>query len=157
MHITGLACRLPADVNTPSKLHRFLKQQQNGITAVPPPSRWMITAVPPSRWNPADFPACTTHRAGYIEHIDHFDYKFFKINRTEADNMDPNQRLALEVAYEALVDAGAYEALVDAGAYEALVDAGLLSQFEIHQNHQNHCICRNGSTRFVRPQHPLRR
>ncbi|MGM1057639.1 SDR family oxidoreductase [Saccharothrix sp. Mg75] len=44
--------------------------------------------------------------SGYLDRIDHFDSRFFGIPPLEADYMDPNQRIALEVAYEALENAG---------------------------------------------------
>src|SRR5699024_2240106 len=43
---------------------------------------------------------------GEIEDIDQFDYEFFNISKEEADFMDPQQRLSMEVAYEALDDSG---------------------------------------------------
>ncbi|MEU4175690.1 SDR family NAD(P)-dependent oxidoreductase [Streptomyces sp. NPDC026589] len=45
-------------------------------------------------------------RTGYLERIDQFDARFFGIPPLEADYMDPHQRVALEVAYEALENAG---------------------------------------------------
>lgn len=45
-------------------------------------------------------------KAGYLKDIDMFDNNFFKITPKEADIMDPNQRLFLQNAYEAIEDAG---------------------------------------------------
>ncbi len=45
-------------------------------------------------------------KGGYLEEIDKFDAAFFGIPPTEATYMDPNQRLALEVAWETMEDAG---------------------------------------------------
>ena len=45
-------------------------------------------------------------KASYLEDIDKFDYKFFNLSPNEARLMDPNQRIFLESAYEALEDAG---------------------------------------------------
>ncbi len=45
-------------------------------------------------------------KAGYLDEIDKFDAAFFGIPPSEATYMDPNQRLALEVAWEAMEDAG---------------------------------------------------
>lgn len=45
---------------------------------------------------------------GYLEEIDKFDYKFFKISPKEASLMDPSQRMFLEVAWGAIEDAGYY-------------------------------------------------
>ncbi|GAF06361.1 beta-ketoacyl synthase N-terminal-like domain-containing protein [Paenibacillus pini] len=42
----------------------------------------------------------------YLEHIDQFDAKFFRMLPTEASLTSPDQRLLLESAWEALEDAG---------------------------------------------------
>jgi len=42
----------------------------------------------------------------FLESIDNFDYKFFKLSPKEASLMDPNQRLFLEVAWQAIEDSG---------------------------------------------------
>lgn len=43
---------------------------------------------------------------GKIESYDSFDYKFFNMTKTEAEIIDPQQRIFLECAWEALEDAG---------------------------------------------------
>lgn len=45
-------------------------------------------------------------KAGYLSEIDKFDAGFFNISPSEATYMEPNQRVALEVAWEAVEDAG---------------------------------------------------
>ncbi|XP_046556089.1 6-deoxyerythronolide-B synthase EryA2, modules 3 and 4-like [Haliotis rubra] len=45
-------------------------------------------------------------KAGLLKNFDHFDNKLFKINETEAAQMDPQQRQVLECTYMALEDAG---------------------------------------------------
>ncbi|CAG7727963.1 unnamed protein product, partial [Allacma fusca] len=56
------------------------------------------------RWerNAYDIPL----RTGKIPSIDKFDASFFGVSGTQAHRMDPKTRTALEVAYEAIVDAG---------------------------------------------------
>lgn len=55
---------------------------------------------------------------GELEDIDSFDYDFFEISKNEAKFMDPQQRLVMEVAYEALTDAGM---IVDSRAGEKCI------------------------------------
>ncbi|MCR8844347.1 phosphopantetheine-binding protein [Paenibacillus sp. SC116] len=43
---------------------------------------------------------------GYMEDVDKFDYGFFNLSPKEAALMDPNQRLFLQTAWEAIEDAG---------------------------------------------------
>ena len=45
-------------------------------------------------------------KAGYLDEIDKFDYKLFKVTPKEASLMDPNQRLFLQTAWETIEDAG---------------------------------------------------
>jgi amino acid adenylation domain-containing protein len=73
-----------------------------------------ITEVPSLRWNLQDWydknpdaPNKTYSRwGGFVDCIDEFDPLFFQISPREAELMDPQQRLFLEVAWEALEDAG---------------------------------------------------
>lgn len=48
------------------------------------------------------------YRGGFIADVDKFDARFFHISAREAEVLDPQERLFLEVAYETLEDAGYY-------------------------------------------------
>ncbi|GFE82942.1 hypothetical protein GCM10011487_49420 [Steroidobacter agaridevorans] len=48
------------------------------------------------------------YRGGFIADVDKFDARFFAISAREAEVLDPQERLFLEVAYETLEDAGYY-------------------------------------------------
>ncbi len=73
-----------------------------------------IREIPPERWDhephyePDAFVPGKTHSrwAGLLADVDRFDALFFGISPREAETMDPQQRLFLEVTYEALQDAG---------------------------------------------------
>lgn len=90
--IIGLGCRFPGG-ESPGAFWEILREGRDAITG-----------VPAGRWDPAlvDAPA----QGGFLENIDAFDSDFFGIAPREADLMDPQQRILLEVAYEALEDAG---------------------------------------------------
>ena len=47
-----------------------------------------------------------TRWGGFLKGIDQFDSAFFRISRREAERMDPQERLFLEVAYHSIEDAG---------------------------------------------------
>jgi polyketide synthase PksN len=48
----------------------------------------------------------TYEDAAYLDEIDQFDYRFFRLSPKEASLMDPNQRLFLQTAWTTLEDAG---------------------------------------------------
>lgn len=57
------------------------------------------------------------YRGGFIDDVDKFDSLFFNISPREAEMLDPQERLFLEVAWEAIEDAGYYpEILAEEGA-----------------------------------------
>lgn len=45
-------------------------------------------------------------RNGKLKDINHFDAAFFGVHPKQANTMDPQLRLMLEIAYEAIVDGG---------------------------------------------------
>lgn len=49
-----------------------------------------------------------SYRGGFIDDVDQFDARFFSVSAHEAAILDPQERLFLEVAYEAIEDAGYY-------------------------------------------------
>jgi acyl transferase domain-containing protein/NADPH:quinone reductase-like Zn-dependent oxidoreductase/NAD(P)-dependent dehydrogenase (short-subunit alcohol dehydrogenase family)/SAM-dependent methyltransferase/acyl carrier protein len=101
--IIGIGCRFPGEANDPES---FWKLLVNGVDA--------ITEIPRDRWNieghyhpEPGMPGKTYSRwGGFIKGIDQFDPEAFNISPREASHMDPQQRLALEVAWEALEDGG---------------------------------------------------
>ena len=69
--------------------------------------------LPPLRWSEyLGDPVVRTKMAeestdgGYMDGIASFDHEFFGVSPLEAANMDPQQRIMMEVAWEALEDAG---------------------------------------------------
>jgi polyketide synthase 2/polyketide synthase 5 len=86
--IIGMGCRLPGDVDSPAALWRLLVDGRDAI-ADPPADR--IGAQRPG---------------GYLRDVAGFDADFFGVSRREADVLDPQHRLLLEVAWEALEHAG---------------------------------------------------
>ena len=87
-----MACRFPG-ADDPDAFFDLLRRA--GVMAwQAPPDRQ------PLGWGPEDPPA------GFIDGIDRFDAAFFSISAREANEMDPQQRLVLTVAWEALERAG---------------------------------------------------
>lgn len=100
--ITGMGCRFPGA----GDLRSFWTLLYEGNEA--------ITEVPRLRWDsdrlydpdPMKPGKMNTRWGGFIDGVDRFDAAFFGISRREAERMDPQHRLLLEVAWEALEDAG---------------------------------------------------
>lgn len=101
--IIGMGCRLPGPANSPQALWQLLCAGVDAIREIPA-DRWHI----PSFYDPEPgTPGKTYARwGGFIDGIAQFDAAFFGLSPREAAAMDPQHRLLLEVAYEALEDGG---------------------------------------------------
>ncbi|MCG8915261.1 polyketide synthase dehydratase domain-containing protein [Actinokineospora sp. PR83] len=102
--IIGMGCRLPGGSTTPEAFWEFLRAGGDGAVEVPA-DRWSIDEL----YDPSgDVPGTVYVReAGFLtEDVGAFDPHFFGISPREAMEMDPQQRLALEVCWEALERAG---------------------------------------------------
>ncbi|MER5891140.1 type I polyketide synthase, partial [Streptomyces sp. NPDC001941] len=100
--IIGLGCRLPGGIDSPEALWQGLLDGVDAIGEVPP-QRWRA-----DDWHDVDPSApgrMTTRWGGFLDDVAGFDAEFFGISPTEARQMDPQQRLALEVAWAAVEDA----------------------------------------------------
>ena len=100
--IIGLGCRFPGGANDPQRFWQLLASGGDAISRVPP-DRWDADAFYDP--DPSKAGKMTTRWGGFIDQVDGFDPGFFEISPREAARMDPQQRLVLEVAYEALEDA----------------------------------------------------
>src|SRR5919204_4612213 len=96
--IVGLSTRFPGDMNTPEETWQALLEGRDAITDLPE-GRWEEFLGEPriaERINKA------RTRGGYLKDIKGFDSEFFALSKMEADNLDPQQRMALELTWEAL-------------------------------------------------------
>ncbi|MFE9775281.1 type I polyketide synthase [Streptomyces sp. NPDC005931] len=101
--VVGIGCRLPGGAHSPDAFWELLR---SGADAV--------GTLPAGRWN--DYrQASPAHAAvvdrvirhgGFLDDVEGFDAEFFGISPAEAAEMDPQQRILLEVAWEALEHAG---------------------------------------------------
>ncbi|MCO5230004.1 MAG: type I polyketide synthase [Chitinophagales bacterium] len=109
--IVGMAMRLPGGIYTSQDYWKLLS---NGVDA--------ITDIPESRFDAKslydenyDTPGkMIVKQGGFLDNIDQFDGSFFDLSYAEIESMDPQQRILLEVTYEALENAGIpLQSLVD--------------------------------------------
>lgn len=102
--VIGMSCRFPNGANDPEKYWELLASGTDAWSQVPT-ARWNEEAFyhPDAAMNGA-----TNHRGGYFidQNLDAFEPSFFGISGEEAKAMDPQQRIQLEIAYEALENAG---------------------------------------------------
>lgn len=97
--IIGMGCRFPGGADDPDAFWSLLA---NGVDA--------IREVPAERWSIDEFfdtdpdalGTMSTRWGGFLDGVDQFDARFFRISPREAISMDPQQRLLLEVSWAAL-------------------------------------------------------
>jgi len=81
--------------------------------------RCLISEVPAERWSTQRYFGAKKEAnniwGSFIDDVACFDASFFRISRREAELMDPQQRIALELAWHAIEDSG-YRASAWAGA-----------------------------------------
>jgi acyl transferase domain-containing protein/acyl carrier protein len=96
--IVGLGCRFPG-ADGPEAMWRLLHDGVDAVTTVPP-DRWDVEAyLDPDPEAPGKM---YTAAGGFLGDVAGFDPRFFGISPREAVSVDPQQRLVLEVAWEAL-------------------------------------------------------
>jgi polyketide synthase 13 len=96
--VVGLATRLPGGMDTPEQTWQALLEGRDAITDLPE-GRWSEFMEEPRL---AELIRKARTRGGYLKDIKGFDSEFFALSKTEADNIDPQQRMALELTWEAL-------------------------------------------------------
>ena len=98
--VIGMAGRFPGAPDVPA-LWDLLAHGREGLTRLGPADLAAARLSPEVAADPRYVPA-----AGVLDGIDQFDAGFWGIGRHEAELMDPQQRILLEVAWHALEDAG---------------------------------------------------
>jgi acyl transferase domain-containing protein len=124
--LVGIGCRFPGAAN-PTEFWRMLSRGEDCVTEFPPDrfdtarfydSRRMVPGKSISKWG------------AFIDRPTGFDWRHFGISPREATNMDPQHRLLLETAWEALEDAGAPVGAL-AGSRTGVICALMLNDYRL--------------------------
>src|SRR5436305_13192312 len=101
--IIGVGCRFPGGVKDTESFWNLLIDGRDAVVEVPS-DRWNVERF----YDPEPGIAGKTFakRGGFLDQIDQFDPQFFGISPREAPYVDPQHRLLLETAWEAIEDAG---------------------------------------------------
>ncbi|UKZ55353.1 Type I Iterative PKS [Trichoderma virens] len=125
--IVGLALRFPGEATSPQKLWDVLERKE---------SQW--SEFPKDRLNIDGYYHPSNQRLGSLsfrgghflkEDISAFDAPFFSIPTEEANAVDPQQRMLLEVSYEALENAGIRKEDID-GSDAAVYVGSFVKDYE---------------------------
>jgi acyl transferase domain-containing protein/acyl-CoA synthetase (AMP-forming)/AMP-acid ligase II/acyl carrier protein len=99
--IVGIGCRVPG-AEGPEEFWRLLDEGVDAISEVPP-DRWDLSELYDP--DPDEPGKVSTRWGGFVRDIDRFDADFFGISSREARSLDPQHRMLLEVAWQALENA----------------------------------------------------
>ncbi|MER7707801.1 beta-ketoacyl synthase N-terminal-like domain-containing protein [Kitasatospora sp. NPDC097605] len=101
--VIGVGCRFPGGVTGADGFWEFLARGGSGITAIPQ-DRWDIEEFYDQE--PGAPGRMYVRHGGFVDEVRGFDAGLFGIPPREAAGIDPQHRLMLEVAWEALEHAG---------------------------------------------------
>ncbi len=100
--VVGLGCRFPG-AHGPDAFWTLLREGRDAVGEAPADRRQALDACHDPEPAPGKL---YTRQGGFLDEVAGFDADFFGISPREAASLDPNQRLLLETAWEALEHAG---------------------------------------------------
>ncbi|MEA2491981.1 MAG: polyketide synthase PksN, partial [Acidobacteriota bacterium] len=136
--IVGMAGRYPKAKN----VRELWQNLERGVDC--------IEEIPADRYERRlQYGSAAKYRGGFIDDVDKFDSLFFNISPREAEMLDPQERLFLEVAWEAIEDAGYHPEILagegvprNIGVYVGAVWA-MYQMIGIDEQHAGHEVSPN--------------
>jgi mycoketide-CoA synthase len=120
--IVAMSCRYPGGVGTPEQLWSLVDGAGDAMGDFPTDRGWDLSAL--YHPDPDHHGSYYVRQAGFVDGVTGFDAEFFGISPREAASAEPQQRMLLELTWEALERAGIpAEALrgSDTGVYAGVI------------------------------------
>ncbi|TWF93872.1 type I polyketide synthase [Saccharopolyspora dendranthemae] len=102
--VVSMSCRYPGGVSSPEELWQLLLDGADATTELPTDRGWDVERIFDPE--PGKIGRTYVSTGGFIDDATRFDPGFFGISPAEATQTDPQQRVMLEVAWEAVERAG---------------------------------------------------